>query len=188
MEAVSAACIHIAVRRAKLPLSMVEVADAAGLPPHHAWLVYRRVLSSLEDKTVPAVDPSTFILRAVAAVPALATWQGEEGPRRLVADSGTFLRFAETEGLLTGRHPLAVTVACILMAARVHQVAVSLERVCAAVHAVPSTALRRFKELLAYPNFLCPLPPRRSRRGGADAPRALALPPHHPQGDSGEEK
>lgn len=147
MEAVSAACMYVAIRRARLPLSMLEVADVVGMQPHHTWLIYRRVLSVLEDKTVPPVEPATFILRAVAGVPALNTWQGEEGQRRLAADSGVFLSFASTQGLLTGRHPLGVTAACILTAARAHQIAASLESVCGAVHAVPSTAFSRFKEL-----------------------------------------
>lgn len=159
MDAASAACLYIAVRRARLPLSMVEVADVAGLQPHQTWLVYNRVLSVLADKAVPPVEPALFILRAVAGIPAFATWQGKEGQRKLVADCGAILSFAANQGLLTGRHPLGVAAACILTAARAHRVAVTVEDVCRAVHAVPSTALSRFKELWScLASFACSLP------------------------------
>lgn len=145
-DVLMAACLYATARIACLPVSIIEVADAAQCDIYEVGGTFRRLCQALSI-TVPPVDPKFFIARAMSSI---SLFKGQQNLSRQVADScHSLLEFSRRQGLLIGRHAPPVTAAALTIAAQANKVAVLLLDVCVAMRCGMGTASFRYRELQA---------------------------------------
>ncbi|XP_028754267.1 plant-specific TFIIB-related protein PTF2-like [Neltuma alba] len=121
------ACVYIVMRKDNRPMSMAEVAWAAGYFPEFD------VVHSLE--------------RVLKISPSFARIDRSKVDR--MRKQGIFLLQCAMKWFLsTGRKPLPLVVAVLVLVAELNQVEIGISELAKEVHAVVSTCKTRYKELL----------------------------------------
>lgn len=145
IEVLVGACIYVAIRQSRLPLTLVEVASSVDCGIVELGRMYRRVLDSLELE-LPETDPVVFLERAIAS---LAKTKGIERDfiRKMSKQGGLLLECSQQWFITTGRRPLPVVAAVITLVADANQIKLNLDDVVREVYSHPRTSRMRLTEL-----------------------------------------
>eukprot|EP00249_Psilotum_nudum_P019560 c27316_g1_i2 orf=207-1946(+) len=139
------ACIYITARQNRLPLSKVEVAEVVGCDVGELGRMFNRVLDVM-DLTLPDVDPHIFLQRTISTFPPFAKLE-KDMSQKLSRQGRLLLYFAHQRFITTGRHPLPVIAAVLMIVAEANQVKVGLDELSKELHIHNYTARLRLKEL-----------------------------------------
>ncbi|KQJ99137.1 hypothetical protein BRADI_3g41330v3 [Brachypodium distachyon] len=148
LPALAAACAFLVARSHRLPLSLVEAAEAAGCGAAALHDLASRIASTLSLPPLPSFDYSAALERAVRYSHPLSAVQGEK-KEAILSQARFLLRCASKWSLTTGRHPLPLVAGLTALAAEVNGVTgVSVEDIAQDISAVMHTSRRRYKELV----------------------------------------
>lgn len=143
------ACAYIVMRKDNRPLSMAEVAWAVGCDVYELGKMIQRVIDFMDLKKhdFPEFDIVHSLERALKNSPSFTRIEGSTVDR--MRKQGIFLIQCAVKWFLsTGRRPLPLVVAVLVLVAELNQVEVRIDELAQEVHATVSTSRRRYKELL----------------------------------------
>ncbi|BBN04396.1 hypothetical protein MPTK1_3g04220 [Marchantia polymorpha subsp. ruderalis] len=144
VDVLVAACVYIVIRQSQLPLTIPEVADCVNCDVVELGRMYNRVLQKL-NISVPHVDLSIFLERALSTLPAL-TKQSRD-TLRIVARQGKMLLTNAVQWFITtGRRPLPVTAAVLQLVLEANKISVHISDVARQLYAGIGATRMRYKE------------------------------------------
>eukprot|EP00672_Neobodo_designis_P023659 CAMPEP_0174834314 /NCGR_PEP_ID=MMETSP1114-20130205/4757_1 /TAXON_ID=312471 /ORGANISM="Neobodo designis, Strain CCAP 1951/1" /LENGTH=612 /DNA_ID=CAMNT_0016068221 /DNA_START=35 /DNA_END=1873 /DNA_ORIENTATION=+ len=145
-SAVLCACLYVVCRRqqATTPLTVLDFADVTGDSPY-SILGYMKTICKLTNTVLPPVEPVFLIVRLVNHL--------DLGPQ---AESISIygmkvMRAMRDDWIATGRRPLGVAAAALLVACQVHGVDISLEQLAKLVRLNQFTVVMRVEEFAMTP-------------------------------------
>ncbi|KAL2635406.1 hypothetical protein R1flu_006885 [Riccia fluitans] len=144
VDVLVAACVYIVIRQSQLPLTIPEVADCVNCDVVELGRMYNRVLMKLRI-TVPHVDLSIFLDRAVSTFPAVSK-KGKDVMRKISKQGSVLLHNAVQWFITTGRRPLPVVAAVLQLVLESNSIAVPITDVAAELHAGIWATRLRYKE------------------------------------------
>ncbi|CAL5013715.1 unnamed protein product [Urochloa decumbens] len=148
LPALAAACSLLVARSHRLPLSLVEAAEAAFCSAPALADLVSRVAAQLSLPPLPCLDYAAALDRAVNLSPSLTAAAGQK-TEAIRAQARFLLRCASKWSLTTGRYPLPLIAALVTFSAEVNGVtSLSLEDIAQDISAGIRTTNRRYKELV----------------------------------------
>lgn len=145
IEVLVGACIYVAIRQSRLPLTLVEVASSVDCGVAELGRMYRRVLESLELE-LPETDPLVFMERAMSSL-ALSKGINRDLARAMSKQGSLLLECSQQWFIITGRRPLPVVAAVLALVAEANQVKLDFDDVVREVYTHPRTSKMRLTEL-----------------------------------------
>lgn len=145
IEVLVGACIYVAIRQSRLPLTLVEVASSVDCGIVELGRMYRRVLESLELE-LPETDSLVFLERAISS---LAHSKGidRDLTRSMSKQGSLLLECSQQWFIITGRRPLPVVAAVLALVADANQVKLDFDDVVGELYSHPRTSRLRLTEL-----------------------------------------
>lgn len=143
------ACVYIVMRKDNRPMSMAEVAWAVGCDVYELGRMIKRVIDFMDLKKFdfPEFDIVHSLERVFKISPSFTRIERSKVDR--MRKQGIFLiQCAMKWFLSTGRKPLPLVVAVLVLVAELNQVEIGINELAKEVHAVVSTSKTRYKELL----------------------------------------
>lgn len=143
------ACAYVVMRKDDRPLPMAEVASAVGCDVYELGKMITRVVDFLDLKKpdFPEIDIVHLFERTVKNSPIFAAVERSTLGR--MRKQGIFLLQCAVKWFLsTGRRPIPLVVAVLVLVAELNQVEVQMDVLAKEVHAMVSTCRARYKELL----------------------------------------
>lgn len=146
-SAVLCACLYIVCRRQQqlTPHTLLDFADVTGDSPFTV-MAYMKTICKATHTTVPPVDPVFYVARFVMQMRV-----GDDVEQDVAVYAMKVMRAMEKDWIHTGRRPLGVAAAAIVIACRVHGIDVDLESVANAVRLHQFTVISRIEEFVATP-------------------------------------
>lgn len=143
------ACAYVVMRRDNRSLPIAEVASVIGCDDHELGRMVLRVVDHLNLKRpeFPEFDIVGSFERALKESPSFVG-VGKEKAERMRKQGIFLMQCAVKWFLTTGRKPLPLVAAVLVLIAKLNQVDVTIENVAKQVHAVVHTSKLRYKELL----------------------------------------
>ncbi|KAG0591148.1 hypothetical protein KC19_1G153700 [Ceratodon purpureus] len=145
IEVLVGACIYVAIRQSRLPLTLVEVASSVDCGIVELGRMYRRVLESLELE-LPETDPFVFMERAISSL-ALSKGIDRDLTRVMSKQGSLLLECSQQWFIITGRRPLPVVAAVLALVAEANQIKFDFDDVVREVYSHPRTSRMRLTEL-----------------------------------------
>ncbi|XP_057429089.1 plant-specific TFIIB-related protein PTF2 [Lotus japonicus] len=148
-EVLIGACAYVIMRKDDRPLPMAEVASAVDSDVYELGRMILRVIDflGLKRPDFPEFDIVHSLERTLKNSPSFADVEGWTLDR--MRKQGVFLiQCAVKWYLSTGRRPLPLVVAVLVLVAELNQVEVRMDDLAKEVHAVVSTCRTRYRELL----------------------------------------
>ncbi|XP_057947959.1 plant-specific TFIIB-related protein PTF2 [Malania oleifera] len=140
------ACAYVVMRTNKKSLSIAEMVSVIGCDIHELGRMVARVVDFLDLK-LPEFDIVNSFERAIQTCPSFRRVSRDKVERML--KQGIFLvQCAVKWFLTTGRRPLPMVAAVLILVAELNEVDVQIEDVATEVHAAVATSKMRYKELL----------------------------------------
>ncbi|KAK7290377.1 hypothetical protein RIF29_04758 [Crotalaria pallida] len=143
------ACAYVVMRKDDRPLPMAEVASAVGCDLHELGRMIMRVVDflGLERPDFPEFDIVRSFERTLKNSQGFAAVEGST--LDTMRKQGIFLIQCSVKWFLsTGRRPLPLVVAVLVLVAELNGVEVRMEDLAKDVHAMVSTCRTRYKEIL----------------------------------------
>lgn len=143
------ACVYIVMRKDNRPMSMAEVAWTVGCDVYELGRMIKRVIDFMDLKNFdfPEFDIVHSLERVLKISPSFSRIDRSEMDR--IRKQGIFLIQCTMKWFLsTGRKPLPLVVAVLVLVAELNQVEIGISELAKEVHAVVSTCKTRYKELL----------------------------------------
>lgn len=143
------ACAYVVMRKDDRPLPMAEVASAVGCGVYELGRMILRVIDFLDLKRpdFPEFDIVHSLERTLKNSPSFSAVERSQLDR--MRKQGIFLIQCAVKWFLsTGRRPLPLVVAVLVLVAEMNQVEVRLDDLAKEVHAMVSTCRTRYRELL----------------------------------------
>lgn len=143
------ACAYVSMRKDNRPLPMSEVASTIECDLHELGRMVIRVVDFLDLKgpEFPVFDIVGSLERAARNSPSLSRVDAEILDR--IVKQGIFLlQCAMKWFLTTGRQPLPMVAAVLVLVSKLNEVDVSIDNVSMEVHANVATSKKRYRELL----------------------------------------
>ncbi|KAG6550740.1 hypothetical protein Mapa_007644 [Marchantia paleacea] len=144
VDVLVAACVYIIIRQSQLPLTIPEVADCVNCDVVELGRMYNRVLQKL-NISVPHVDLSIFLERALSTLPAL-TKQSRDTLRIVTRQGKMLLTNAVQWFITTGRRPLPVIAAVLQLVLDANKISVHISDVARELYAGLGATRLRYKE------------------------------------------
>jgi transcription factor IIIB subunit 2 len=145
-SAVLSACLYIVCRRQQdsTPLTVLDFADTTGDSPF-SIVDYMRTICKATNTTLPPLDPVFLVARLVSNL--------DLGPQKedIAVYAMKVMRAMKADWISTGRRPLGVAAAALLVACQVHGVELSVESLAKLVRLNQFTLLTRIEEFAATP-------------------------------------
>ncbi|KAA0057033.1 transcription factor IIIB 50 kDa subunit [Cucumis melo var. makuwa] len=143
------ACAYVSMRKDNRPLSMSEVASAVECDLHELGRMVMRVVDFLDlrGSEFPVFDIVGSLERAARNSPSFSRLEADI-LERIVKQGIFLLQCAMKWFLTTGRQPLPMVAAVLVLVSKLNEVDVSMENVAMEVHAKVSTCKKRYRELL----------------------------------------
>ncbi|KAI3973835.1 hypothetical protein MKX01_030411 [Papaver californicum] len=140
------ACCYVSRRKDNMPLSMTEVASVIACDVHEIGRMVVRVVDFLELK-LPEFDIASSLERYIYSIPSFAEVCSEKKDK--LAKQGRFLIQCLVKWFVTtGRQPIPVVAAVLVLVAELNQVKVQIEYISKEIHAGLNTSTKRYRELL----------------------------------------
>ncbi|KAH7544965.1 plant-specific TFIIB-related protein PTF2 isoform X1 [Ziziphus jujuba] len=143
------ACAYVVMRKDNRSLPIAEVASVIGCDDHELGRMVLRVVDhlNLKQPDFPEFDIVGSFERALKESPSFVG-VGKETAERMRKQGIFLMQCAVKWFLTTGRKPLPVVAAVLVLVAKLNHVDVRIENVAKQVHAVVHTSKLRYKELL----------------------------------------
>ncbi|CAK9327497.1 unnamed protein product [Citrullus colocynthis] len=143
------ACAYVSMRKDNRPLPMSEIASAVECDLHELGRMVIRVVDFLDLKgpEFPVFDIVGSLERAARNSPSFSRVDADT-LERIVKQGIFLLQCAVKWFLTTGRQPLPMVAAVLVLVSELNEVNVSIDNVAMEVHAKVSTCKKRYRELL----------------------------------------
>jgi len=144
IESMVAAALYMACRRAKLPRTLDEIAEASGVKKKEVGRSYRFLLRSISVKVVPTASIS-YVPRLISKL---------KLPSEVQHEAVRILEKAAEAGLTSGRGPMGIVAAAVYIASALLQCKCTQKDVAASANVTEVTVRNRYQELLRKLDFV----------------------------------
>ncbi|XP_022156843.1 plant-specific TFIIB-related protein PTF2 [Momordica charantia] len=143
------ACAYVSMRKDNIPLPMSEVASTIECDVHELGRMVLRVVDFLDLKgpEFPVFNIVGSLERVTRNSPSFSRVEADT-MERMIKQGIFLLQCAMKWFLTTGRQPLPMVAAVLVLVSELNEVKVSIDNVAMEVHANVSTSKKRYKELL----------------------------------------